>query len=134
MLKPWIGRPVAVKAGSRLTTLAVGTLATVSEARKTAAPAWNASPNPRGTPYSWATNSTARAWNSALPPRLILAPSGRAKLAIVGARRSSPSAASSIVGRVAMDEVVEKPINIEGKAARKKRRGGTRAINATAGR
>jgi hypothetical protein len=50
MLSPEIGRPVVTKAGRRLTTLAAGTLATVSDARNTAAPAWKISPNPSGTP------------------------------------------------------------------------------------
>src|SRR5438876_1065972 len=47
---PASGSPVAAKAGVRLTMLPEGTLATVSDARNTAAPAWNISGNPRATP------------------------------------------------------------------------------------
>src|SRR5207247_9597434 len=48
--RPVIGGRVAVEVGTRLTMLAEGTLATVSEARNTAAPAWNMPPSPSGTP------------------------------------------------------------------------------------
>src|SRR5438132_586103 len=60
-VSPASGSPVALNAGARLTMLADGTLATVSEARNTAAPAWNSSPTPSGTPYRCAANKIATA-------------------------------------------------------------------------
>src|SRR2546422_6853801 len=108
-------------------------LATVSEARKTAAPAWNISPKPNGTPYSRATNSTATAWNSALPARLTVAPSGSTKLDTMREILRSFAAASSIVGRVAREDVVENPISIEGKLAGRNHRSPHRTINALHG-
>src|SRR5437762_4951653 len=59
MLRPEIGSPVVANAGSRLMTLAAGTLATVRDARNTAAPAWSSCPAPNGMPYSRAMKSTA---------------------------------------------------------------------------
>src|SRR5437016_12168105 len=109
-------------------------LANVSEARKTAAPAWNIAPKPNGTPYSRATNSTATAWNSALPARLTVAPSGSTKLDTMREILRSFAAASSIVGRVAREDVVENPISIEGKLARRNHRRERRTISAIAGR
>src|SRR2546425_573156 len=109
-------------------------LSTVSEARNTAAPAWNISPKPNGTPYSRATNSTATAWNSALPARFTVAPSGSTKLDTMREILRSFAAASSIVGSVARDDVVENPISMEGKLARRNRLRERRTISAIAGR
>src|SRR2546422_8687818 len=109
-------------------------LATVSEARNTAAPAWNISAKPNDTPYSWATNSTATAWKRALPARFTVAPSGSTKLDTTREILRSFAAASSIVGRVAREDVVENPISIEGKLARRNRPKRTRTIRAVAGR
>src|SRR6266705_5380132 len=58
-------------------------------------------------------NSTATAWNSALPVRPMLAPSGSTKLATVREIRRSLSAASSMTGSVASDEVVENAMTRE---------------------
>src|SRR6266516_23578 len=135
-VSPASGSPVLANAGARLTMLADGTLATVSDARNTAAPAWNRSPSPSAAPppYSRATNTRATAWNSALPARPMLAPSGSTKLATVREMRRSFSAASSITGRLASEEVVEKPISSEARIARRNRHTRSRATNATAGR
>ena len=70
-------------------------------------------------PYSRATNSTATAWNKALPARPTLAPSGSTKLATVRESRSSLSAASSMMGSVVSDDVVEKAMSREARMARK---------------
>src|SRR3989442_5204291 len=109
-------------------------LATVREARTTAAPAWNISAKPNDTPYSCATNSTATAWKRALPARSTVAPSGSTKLDTTREILRSFAAASSIVGRVAREDVVENPISIEGKLARRNRPKRTRTIRTIAGR
>src|SRR6266513_6151764 len=111
--RPASGSPVAVNAGTRLTMLADGTLATVSEARNTAAPAANVLPTPSDTPYSRVTNTTATAWNRALPPRPMLAPKGSTKLATGREILRSLSAASSMTGSVASEDVVENAISNE---------------------
>ena len=49
----------------------------------------------------------------------MLAPSGRAKLATVREIRRSLSAASSMTGSVASDEVVEKAMSSEARIARR---------------
>src|SRR6266852_6372094 len=49
-VRPASGNPAVANAGARLTMLADGTLATVSEVRNTAAPAWNVSPSPSAPP------------------------------------------------------------------------------------
>ena len=105
----------------------------MSEARNTAAPAWTSSAAPSGTPYSRAANTIATAWNNALPDRLMLAPSGSTKLVTVREILSSCSAAASIVGRVASDDVVENAIASDGQATSRNRDTRTRAISAIAG-
>src|SRR5207302_8623597 len=70
---PVRGSPVAVNAGTRLTMLAEGTLATVSEARNTATPAWSVPPRQSGSPERRARNSTAHDGNSAHHDRTIVA-------------------------------------------------------------
>src|SRR6185437_1146316 len=132
--RPVSGSPVAVNAGTRLTMLAEGTLATVSEARNTAAPAWNVPPRPSGTPYSRAMNSTATAWNSALPARPMLPPRGSTKLATVREILRSLSAAASMTGSAASEEVVENAMSRDARMARRKGRAPSRATNATTGR
>src|SRR3989442_12344853 len=107
-------------------------LATVSEARNTAAPAWNISAKPNDTPYSCATNSTATAWKRALPARFTVAPSGSTKLDTTREILKSFAAASSIVGRVAREDGVKKPIRNYGKLARRNRHKRTRATLAYA--
>ena len=64
-------------------------------------------------------NSTATAWNSALPARPMLAPSGSTNPATVREIRRSFSAASSIVGKVASDDVVENAMSIDARIARR---------------
>src|SRR5438034_2010439 len=132
-VSPASGSPVALNADARLTMLADGTLATVSEARNTAAPAWNNSPVPSGTPYRWAANTIATAWNNALPERLMLAPSGSTKLVTVREILSSSSAAASIVGRVASDDVVENAIASDGQETFRNLATRIRATSAIAG-
>src|SRR5207237_10621274 len=132
--RPASGSPGGVNAGTRLTMLADGTLATVSEARNTAAPAANVLPTPSDTPYSRATNSTATAWNRALPPRPMLAPKGSTKLATGREILRSLSAASSMTGSVASEDVVENAISNEARTARRERRAPSRATSATTGR
>src|SRR5260370_21108964 len=133
-VRPASGNPAVANAGARLTMLADGTLATVSEVRNTAAPAWTGSPTPSAPPYRRATNSTATAWNRALPARPMLAPSGNTKRATESGMPRSVSAAASITGREASDEVVENAINAGARTARKNRPMPSRATNATAGR
>src|SRR3989454_4003742 len=130
---PASGKPVAAKAGARLTTLPAGTAATVSAARTPAAPACTSCGSPNGRPYSCATNNSATAWNSALPGRLMLAPSGSTKLDTVREILRSPSAAPSIVGSVASEDVVENAIIIDGNATRRKRGARSLVPSATAG-
>ena len=85
-------------------------------------------------PYKRATNSTAIAWNSALPARLMLAPSGSTKLETGRGICRSLSAASIMFGRAAIEVVAEKATIMEGNAARRNRRGARCAISATLGR
>src|SRR5213076_1942717 len=132
-VSPASGSPVALNAGARLTMLPDGTAATVSEARNTAAPAWTSSAAPSGTPYRWAANTIATVWNNALPERLMLAPSGSTKLVTVREILSSSSAAASIVGRVASDDVVENAIASDGQATLRNLATRIRASNAIAG-
>src|SRR2546421_11386376 len=89
-------------------------LATVSEARNTAAPAWNISAKPNDTPYSCATNSTATAWKRALPARFTVAPSGSTKLDTTREILRSFAAASCIVGGAAGEDVVENTSSSDG--------------------
>src|SRR5436309_14989163 len=63
----------------------------------------------------------------------MLAPSGSAKLATVREILRSCSAAASIVGSVASDDVVEKAIAIDGQLALRKRAALTRTTSTTAG-
>ena len=63
----------------------------------------------------------------------MLAPSGSAKLATVREILRSCSAAASIVGKVASDDVVEKAIAIDGQLALRKRVALTRTTRMTAG-
>src|SRR5213593_1409297 len=79
-------------------------------------------------------NSTATAWNSALPERPMLAPSGSAKLATVREIRRLLSAASSMTGSVASDDVVENAMRREARMACRYRDAPSRATSATTGR
>src|SRR6185503_15523589 len=117
-----------------LITLAEGTDATVSEERKTAAPAATISPAPKGMPYSRAMNTTAIAWKTALPPRLSVAASGSTNPETGRGSWKSLSAASIMRGSAAIDDVAENPISIDGYEARRNRSGDRRAMKATAGR
>src|SRR2546425_914534 len=98
-VSPASGSPVAVNAGARLTILADGTLATVSEARNTAAPAWIISGTPRTTPYRRAANRNPTARNRALPHRVKLAPRGSAEVAQGREGLRARPAAAPHVGR-----------------------------------
>src|SRR5438067_11622078 len=63
----------------------------------------------------------------------MLAPNGSTKLVTVREILSSCSAAASIVGRVASDDVVENAIASDGQATSRNRDTRTRAISAIAG-
>src|SRR2546425_9426684 len=107
-VSPASGNPVAVNAGARLTILADGTLATVSEARNTAAPAWTISGTPRTTPYRRAADRNAPPRDKGPPHPVMLSPRGGAepapgpeifRICSAAARHLGSGAGAGVVGK-----------------------------------
>jgi len=134
MAKPDRGIPTASSAGARVTTLELGTGATVRETRKVASTAPPTAAGGMGTAYRCARKTIAAPWKRPLPGRYIDAPSGSTRVAMDGDSSSFSSASSIITGRAATVDVVEKATAAPPKVLERKRIGPTPPTSRTSGR